>query len=50
MLQDKDSKQQAIGENVFKVRSLDKNISLSDILLISKVDNIIRVKMKSFQT
>ncbi len=39
MLQDKDSKQQAIGENVFKVRSLDKNISLSDILLISKVDN-----------
>jgi len=39
MLQDKDSKQQAIGENVFKVRSFDKNISLSDILMISKFDS-----------
>ena len=39
LLQDKDSKQQAIGENVFKVRSFDKNISLSDILMISKFDS-----------
>ena len=39
MLQDKDSKQEAIGENIFTVKSFDKNISLSDILLISKADN-----------
>jgi len=39
MLQDKDSKQEAIGENVFVVRTFDKNISLSDILMISKSDN-----------
>jgi GWxTD domain-containing protein len=39
LLQDKDSKQEAIGENVFTVKSYDQNISLSDILLISKTEN-----------
>ena len=39
MLQDKDSKQEAIGENIFTVKSFDEPISLSDILLISKSDN-----------
>jgi len=38
MLQDKDSKQEAVGENIFKVRTFDKNISLSDILMVSKSD------------
>ncbi len=39
LLQDKDSKQEAIGENIFTVKSYDQNISLSDILLISKTEN-----------
>ena len=39
LLQDKDSKQEAIGENIFTVKTYDQNISLSDILLISKSEN-----------
>ncbi|MDP2365343.1 MAG: GWxTD domain-containing protein, partial [Ignavibacteria bacterium] len=39
MLQDKDSKQEAFGENVFVLKSFEEKISLSDILLISKTDN-----------
>lgn len=39
MLQDKDSKQEAIGENIFTVKAYNENISLSDILLISKSDS-----------
>ena len=39
MLQDKDSKQEAIGENIFTVKTYDENISLSDILLVSKSDS-----------
>ncbi|MEO8233175.1 MAG: GWxTD domain-containing protein, partial [Ignavibacteriota bacterium] len=39
MLLDKDSKQEAIGENIFTVKNYDKNISMSDILIISKSDN-----------
>lgn len=39
MLLDKDSKQEAIGENIFTIKNYDKNISLSDILMISKSDN-----------
>lgn len=38
-LQDKDSRQEAIGENIFTVKSYDKEISLSDILLIAKTDS-----------
>lgn len=36
---DKDSKQEAVGENNFVLKSYDKNISLSDLLLISKADS-----------
>jgi GWxTD domain-containing protein len=39
MLQDKDSKQEAVGENRFVVRDYNKEISLSDILMISKYDS-----------
>ena len=39
MLQDKDSKQVAIGEHVFVLKSFEEKISMSDILLISKIDN-----------
>jgi len=39
MLQDKDSKQEAIGENIFPVKSFNETISLSDILLVSKADS-----------
>lgn len=39
LLQDKDSKQEAIGENIFTVKTYDQNISLSDILLVSKSEN-----------
>jgi len=39
MLQDKDSKQEAIGEHVFILKSFEEKISMSDILLISKIDN-----------
>jgi GWxTD domain-containing protein len=39
MLQDKDSKQEAVGESIVKVRSYDNIISLSDILLITKYDS-----------
>jgi GWxTD domain-containing protein len=39
LLQDKDSKQEAIGENTFAIKNYDQNISLSDILLISRIDN-----------
>ncbi|MCU0343323.1 MAG: GWxTD domain-containing protein [Ignavibacterium sp.] len=39
MLQDKDSKQEAVGESIVKVRSYDNVISLSDILLITKYDS-----------
>jgi GWxTD domain-containing protein len=39
MLQDKDSKQEAVGENLIKVRPFDQNVSLSDILMVSKSDN-----------
>lgn len=38
MLQDKDSKQEAIGENLFVVKSYKENISLSDILFVSNFD------------
>ncbi|HEX9250970.1 MAG TPA: GWxTD domain-containing protein, partial [Ignavibacteriaceae bacterium] len=38
-LQDKDSKQEAVGENLFIVRDYNKDISLSDILMISKYDS-----------
>ena len=34
MLEDKDSKQEAVGENAFIVKSYEENISLSDILFI----------------
>ncbi|HEX9253236.1 MAG TPA: hypothetical protein VF870_13405, partial [Ignavibacteriaceae bacterium] len=40
MLQDKDSKQEAVGENLFVVRDYNKEISLSDILMISKYDSL----------
>lgn len=40
MLQDKDSKQEAVGENLFIVRDYNKDISLSDILMISKFDSL----------
>lgn len=36
--EDKDSKQEALGENVFTAKSFSENISLSDILLIDKAD------------
>jgi GWxTD domain-containing protein len=39
MLSDKDSRQEAVGENIFTVKRYDSNISLSDILMISKSDN-----------
>ena len=39
LLQDKDSKKEALGENVFVLKSFEDKISLSDILLISKTDN-----------
>jgi len=39
MLQDKDSRMEAISENLFTVKSYNSNISLSDILIISKSDN-----------
>lgn len=39
MLQDKDSRQEALGENIFVVKSYTNNVSLSDVLLISKSDN-----------
>lgn len=39
MLVDKDSKQEAAGENIFIVKNYDKEISLSDILLISRTDS-----------
>ena len=39
MLLDKDSKQEALGENVFVLKSFEEKISLSDILLISRLDN-----------
>ncbi|KAB2850182.1 MAG: GWxTD domain-containing protein, partial [Ignavibacterium sp.] len=35
MLEDKDSRKEAFGENNFKVKTYDKDISLSDILFIS---------------
>lgn len=38
MLQDKDSKQEAIGENLFVVKSYKENISLSDLLFVSNFD------------
>ena len=40
MLQDKDSRQEAVGEHVFIVKSFEEKLSMSDILLISKIDNI----------
>jgi GWxTD domain-containing protein len=39
LLTDKDSRQEAVGENIFTVKNYDKNISMSDLLLISKADN-----------
>jgi len=39
MLLDKDSRRESFGENIFTVKSYDKDISLSDILMISKSDN-----------
>lgn len=38
MLEDKDSKQEAVGENIFVVRDLNQKISFSDVLLISKTE------------
>ncbi len=38
MLQDKDSKQEAIGENLFIVKTYKDNILLSDILFVSNSD------------
>ena len=40
MLQDKDSRKEAVGETLVKVKVYDKDVSLSDILLISKSDTI----------
>ena len=39
VMTDKDSKQEAVGENNFVLKSYDKNISISDLLLISKADS-----------
>jgi len=39
LLTDKDSKQEAMGENVFIVKNYNENISLSDLLLISRSDS-----------
>jgi GWxTD domain-containing protein len=39
IMTDKDSKQEAVGENSFVVKSYDNNISISDLLLISKADS-----------
>jgi GWxTD domain-containing protein len=39
MLSDKDSRQEAVGENIFTVKEYNNDISLSDILIISKSDN-----------
>lgn len=39
IMTDKDSKQEAVGENSFVVKNYDKNISISDLLLISKADS-----------
>lgn len=39
MLTDKDSKQEAIGENIFEVKDYSGNISLSDLLLVSRSDS-----------
>ncbi|MBK7629313.1 MAG: GWxTD domain-containing protein [Ignavibacteriales bacterium] len=39
MLSDKDSRQEAIGENIFTVKEYVGDITLSDILMISKSDN-----------
>lgn len=38
MFQDKDSKQEAVGENIVAAKSFNNLISLSDVLLISKAD------------
>jgi len=38
MLQDKDSRKEAVGETLIKVKVYDKDVALSDILLISKSD------------
>ena len=39
ILQDKDSRQEAVGEHAFVVKSFEEELSMSDILLISKIDN-----------
>ncbi len=39
MLTDQDSKQEAAGENIFTVKNYNSDISLSDILMISKTVN-----------
>lgn len=39
MLTDKDSRQEATGENIFEIKDFKKNISLSDLLLISRIDS-----------
>lgn len=38
MLEDKDSKQEAVGENVFTVRSYEEELSMSDILFIANTE------------